>query len=332
MAALLGLAPMCAIAGCAANDAGAPMTPTPSVSVSGQSAPGTPGAPGTRSRTPTGQTRQTAPAATSWQPSPFDIQPDVKRRAAQLIAAIGTWGPGQQGLAAARTRVASLGIDPQLVTADNPFLGPAETAIAHVSFAQYGGLLSESASVLVLADQSRTDARGVRTDSGTTFDVRLDAASPRWQVTAVHPATPQTTVATLGVQAKAALANPRLSLPFAAIADIKSGTVSETALAALNRLTVDHTLSVSILESGHPLDVFGTDRASDHPRGRAIDIWQIDDRPVVNPASYGAVAELMQAGVDLGAYQAGGPVQLTPTSAFFSDDTHHDHVHLGFAN
>ena len=40
----------------------------------------------------------------------------------------------------------------------------------------------------------------------------------------------------------------------------------------------------------------------------------------------------MRSGIELGAYQAGGPVQLTPSSSFFSDDTHHDHVHLGFVD
>ncbi len=168
------------------------------------------------------------------------------------------------------------------------------------------------------------------THTGTTYDVRLTAGEPQWSITALHPATPRPGADTLGPQAQAVLANPAVRLPVAARADVESGTVSEEVLSAVNALAASHTIDVSILESGHPIDVFGTSRASDHPKGLAVDIWAIEGRPVVDPANYPLVTEVMQAGVALGAYQAGGPVQLSPTSVFFSDDTHHDHIHLGF--
>ncbi|MFD7834155.1 hypothetical protein [Streptomyces sp. NPDC059761] len=44
-------------------------------------------------------------------------------------------------------------------------------------------------------------------------------------------------------------------------------------------------MSVSVVRSGHPLNVFGTGRPSDHPVGRAFDVWAVDGHPVVDPAT-----------------------------------------------
>ena len=325
---LLGLAATGALPGCAGLDAdvGSTMSRYPAPKSATQEPGQTPLRPSESDSAPS------LPATTSWNPSGFDIQPDVKLRAAQIVEVIGTWAAGQQGAAAARTRVAALGLDPQLVSSDNPLLADAGAATTRVDFAQYGGLQADSASVLVVAEQWRTSPAGRIIHSGATFDVRLSSHEPRWNVTAIYPSRPKPPASSLGPQARATLTNPRLSLPSAAIADIRSGTVSEVALSALNQLAATHALAVSVLESGHPLNVFGTDRPSDHPRGRAIDIWLIDGRPVVDPANYPLVEQVMRSGIELGAYQAGGPVQLTPSSSFFSDDTHHDHVHLGFVD
>jgi hypothetical protein len=127
------------------------------------------------------------------------------------------------------------------------------------------------------------------------------------------------------------LANPRLHLPVAAHADIASGTISAGVLGALHGLAARHVIDVSVVKSGHPLYVFGTTRLSDHPRGHAVDVWAIDGHPVVNPANRPLVESVMRLGIALGAYQVGGPVDLDGGgSRYFSDNTHHDHVHLGF--
>ena len=50
---------------------------------------------------------------------------------------------------------------------------------------------------------------------------------------------------------------------------------------------------MSVLRSGHPLHVFGTTRTSDHPRGRAVDVWALDHRPLVVPANHALAASGM---------------------------------------
>jgi hypothetical protein len=81
--------------------------------------------------------------------------------------------------------------------------------------------------------------------------------------------------------------------------------------------------------------VFGTTRPSDHPVGRAFDVWRINGHPVVDPATSRAlITQFMRAAAAAGSYNVGGPVQLSggaTANQYFSDNTHHDHVHAGFS-
>jgi hypothetical protein len=101
-------------------------------------------------------------------------------------------------------------------------------------------------------------------------------------------------------------------------------------------LAQNYAIEISVARSGHPLDVFGTTRPSDHPKGRAFDVWRIDGHAVVDPAtSRSLITGFMRAAAAAGSYNVGGPVLLSggaTANQFFSDDTHHDHVHVGFAS
>jgi hypothetical protein len=250
----------------------------------------------------------------------------------ELIQALAAWPAGQQGTAAARHRVAALGLDPALVGQAGPLLADASAREARMQVidAQYGGILSDSASVLVVFDQWLAGAGGAVRAGGSTVDVRLVRASPRWRVTELHPAEPGPAVANPPSPGAALLASDRVHLPPAAGADIRSGNVHASVLRALAALSESYVLDVSVVRSGHPIFVFGTDRRSDHPRGRAVDVWAINGRRVVDPDTpHDLVDTFMRHGADLGSYNVGGPRQLDGPQ-FFSDATHHDHVHLGF--
>ncbi|MGI9157649.1 MAG: hypothetical protein ACR2FG_13625 [Marmoricola sp.] len=107
----------------------------------------------------------------------------------------------------------------------------------------------------------------------------------------------------------------------------------ESVLRAMLTLSADHRIGVSVVRFGHPTYVFGTDRLSDHPQGRAFDTFRIDGRLVVDPQTpKRLVTGYMQAAQRAGADNVGGPYPLGgPGNQFFSDATHHDHVHAGFA-
>ncbi len=274
----------------------------------------------------------TLPAPKPWIPGSGEVDPSVKLRAVQLLEALGTWDLGGVGVTAARRRVAALGLDPALVNQARSLLSSAPEAVTHVIDAQYGGILSSSSSVLVILEQWLKRPDGQLIHRGTTVDVRLVGARPRWNVTAMHPASPGAAVS-VDSAAHAVLNNTRIHLPFAARADVASGAIHDSVLHCLTQLATAHVLNVSVMKSGHPIYVFGTNRHSDHPRGRAVDIWSIDGRPVVHPANRALVLSVMRRASVLGPYQVGGPVDLDGGgSRFFSDRTHQDHIHLGFSS
>ncbi|WP_406209787.1 hypothetical protein OH807_39445 [Kitasatospora sp. NBC_01560] len=323
-----GLAVLLGAAGCGGGGRSAAPSPTttPSTSPSASAEP---------SATASATATATLPATTPWEPGPGEVQPDVKRRAVQLVEALGTWGAGGQGLAAAQQRVAALGLPTALADQAGAALLPdAPQAALQVVDAQYGGILTDSASVLVVCRQWALAADGTLTPGGTTVDVRLDRAEPRWTVTALHPAQPGPPAATPAPAVLQVLAQQRIQLPPAAVADLRSSTVHDSVLQAMLTLARSYTFQVSVVRSGHPLDVFGTDRPSDHPQGRAFDTWQIDGHPVVDPATPADLVDgFMRAAAAAGSYNVGGPRQLSggrTANQFFSDPTHRDHVHAGF--
>ncbi|WP_202806505.1 hypothetical protein [Kribbella catacumbae] len=201
--------------------------------------------------------------------------------------------------------------------------------VVEVIDAQYGGLLADTASVLVPCRQhSIVDGKVVT--GGTTVDVRLSRSGQAWRVTSMHPARPGVATTRLSAAASQVLASDRIILPPASAADIRSGTIQDTVLTAMLTLAEDYQLGISVIRSGHPLNVFGTSRPSDHPLGRAFDTWQINGRAVVDPATpRSLITNYMRATATSGSHNVGGPYQL-PGPTYFSDRTHHDHIHAGY--
>lgn len=295
--------------------------------------PGTPAGGGSAGTTPTGVTPAPTPlpAVATWAADPRDVRPGVKLAATRLVEALGTWGPGQSGATAARARVGALGQDPALVAAAGAVVSDAEASVLQVIDAQYGGILATSASVLVVTRAWTRDAAGTITAGGATFDVRLVAGSPDWRVTEIHPSEPGPAV-TPSTLAHEVLASGRIDLPPASAADVASGQVHDTVLEAMLGLAGTYRIGVSVVRSGHPTYVFGTGRLSDHPRGRAFDTWRIDDRAVIaGDTPQTLVTSFMRDAARAGSYNVGGPYALSG-SGFFTDDTHHDHVHAGFTS
>ena len=133
-------------------------------------------------------TRGGLPAPAPWVAGAGEVHPEVKRRALRALETIGTWSTAGGGSAAAASaRLRALGVDPALTAQARPLLGADRAAVTRVVDAQYGGILSSSSSVLAVLDQWRLDADGHVHASGTTVDVRLVAASPRWRITELRP-------------------------------------------------------------------------------------------------------------------------------------------------
>jgi hypothetical protein len=238
------------------------------------------------------------PGVTPWRPGPGELAPACKLAAVRRIEAAGN-APGRA---------------------------------LEVIDAQYGGLLADSASVLVVTRSWRRAGRHL-TPGGHTYNVRLSRSGTTWRVTAVHPSRPGAADRTLAQAARRVLSDDRITLPPATAADIRSGRVHDSVLTALLTVARTHRPSVSVVRSGHPLHVFGTTRLSDHPQGRAFDTWAIDGHPVVDPRTPRSLVEdYMHAVAAAGSYNVGGPYLLGAAPQWFSDATHHDHVHAGFTS
>lgn len=307
------------LAGCT-KEAGATTAPSSSA------APPT-SSPTSPTPTPTPRPTPTLPATSAWAADPNEIRGPVKLVVTTMLEAAGTWA--RPGVEAARGRIAALGVNPALADQLSPLVSGASAAALQVIDAQYGGLLGTSASVLVPTLQYVLGADGTLGQRGWTFDVRLTAASPNWTITEIHPSDPGPAVAVDSL-ATEVLGSSRIALPPASRADIASGQVHDSVLKAMLALAGTYEIGVSVIRSGHPTYVFGTSRLSDHPRGRAFDTWRINGAPVVSTSTPKTlVTGYMRAVAGLGSYNVGGPYQLSG-GQYFSDQTHHDHVHAGF--
>ncbi len=271
------------------------------------------------------------PKTTPWSADPNELQGAVKLVATRMIEALGTWDATSSSLEAARGRLSAMGVDPGLASQAAMLLAGGTAATLQVIDAQYGGLLASSASVLVPTRQWVLDPSGTVTQRGWTFDVRLAAASPTWHVTKVNPGAPDTAVPVDSL-ATQVLGSPTIDLPPASRADIASGQVHAHVLRAMLTLAQSYSIGVSVVRSGHPTNVFGTSRLSDHPRGRAFDTWRVNGLPVVASSTpRSLVVGYMTAAAAAGSYNVGGPYALSG-GVYFSDQTHHDHVHAGFSS
>lgn len=283
------------------------------------------------SPTPAGTPSFSLPRPAPWMPSPLDVSPQVETTAVRMVEAAGTWAQGDAGVDGARRRLRETGYNADLARSLGALTNAGQAAVIQVIDAQYGGILADAASVLTVARQWVFGDDGAVTVRGTTLDVRLVFGQPRWVVTAVRPARPGRPIGHLSRAARALLANDRVVLPAAATADVCAGAIDDVVLLALASLSERHRMRVSVLRSGHPLRVFGTDRISNHTQGLAVDVWELDGRPIIDSGNTPAVADFMKEAVDVGAYQVGGPVDLDGGGVtYFTDDTHQDHIHLGF--
>ncbi len=195
--------------------------------------------------------------------------------------------------------------------------------VRQVTYTQYFGYLPPAASILVEAD--------FVDGGGTTYDVQVSQAPGGWRVDSVTAAVPVPPLQDPGPLIRRVLNSDRITLPWAGRDDVAAGLVSEAVLRSMLEVAEQHRIGISVLISAHPVQVFGTDRRSNHPDGLAYDIGSIDGRLVVNPGAAELVRQVMRIAAGTGASQVGGPDDLDyGGSQYFSDPTHSDHVHVGF--
>lgn len=273
-------------------------------------------------------------AAAPYVPLPGEPASEVKQLAADVVQALGTYSEGEGTVEAAQGRLEPLAAEPAVAAGAGPLLRTGAAA-TDIIYPQLGGLTDTEASIMLVTRQRTLD--GANEESITrTIDVRLSLGTTGWSVTelASTGGTPVEAPAALSPAAEAVLVNPGLELPDSARWDIQAGTVEDRVLELLDRLGREQSISVTVLATGHPTNVFGTDSVSNHTAGRGVDIWAVDGVPVVDQRLdggplYALVARLLGEGsiTELGSpWDLDGP----GAGASFTNTVHQDHLHLAF--
>lgn len=325
---VLGAAVAAALAGCA-GDPSAPPTSTPPGT--GGTDPTTPDAePTTTAPTPTASS--TLPPVAAWTPGAEEPFPQLKQAATAFLERAGTWDASGQGTPeAVAARLVSAGVRADVAATAAVLAAPdAEGSTLRIGYPQSGGQTPTDASVMTSFTQTLQRA-GTVEERELTLDVRVQGGGAAWGAIGIVPLTPLAGPGTLGPNATAVLENPRVRLPGAAEADLRTGALDETMLGILNGLGQRYELDVAVFYDGHPPHVFATDRVSNHHVGRAVDIWAVDGRSVASLRGDTAFLDpVLVLAAQLGATEIGSPYDRNgPKGGYFTDDAHQDHLHVG---
>lgn len=292
----------------------------------------TPGASSPFSAT-TSTTAPLSPPA-RYQPAVGEPVPEVKQAASDVVQAVATYSPSPAPVDEARRRLAGLPVTGDLAPSAAALLAAGVEAAGDIVYPQLGGLTESSASVMVVLRQRRR-AAGQDTAVTRTVDVRLQRAiGGPWSVTELASlgGDPPPGPGALPPPADEVLSSGNLDMADSARWDIQAGRVDTRVLALLAGLARSHRVSVTVLATGHPPNVFETRNRSNHTAGRAVDVWALDGRPVIDQRQPdGPLAELARTMLSQGVTELGGPWDLDgPGGASFANTVHQDHLHLGF--
>ncbi|MPZ71919.1 MAG: hypothetical protein GEU74_01605 [Nitriliruptorales bacterium] len=227
---------------------------------------------------------------------------------------------------------------------------PDAFSAGRVVYPQLGGLTlggsADRISVMVVVRQDLARTRkGSQPETSAvtrTVDVRLVNRDDQWLVEDVADsggARVKMRRRRLSKRAGQVLDDQRIELPDSARWDILRGDIDNRLLATMVDLAEVAPYSVAVLKSGHPRNVFGTDRISGHTLGRGVDIWKVAGQPVVlqqpdkKSAAYAfTTAALEDFGVpELGSpWDLDGPPVRGERRPSFTDAVHADHIHIAF--
>lgn len=267
-----------------------------------------------------------------YRPDPAEEYSNGKLLAARIAQRALTYEPGASPRDVARSLPPARAGGAVLSAALRPAVDPDRSSVGEVVYPQLSGVTPTSLGAMVIARQVLQDADGERESVTRVLDVRLRLAGDSWALDRVASVggSPVAAPESISGAAQRVLEDPNITLSDSARWDIYRGAIDPALLDALARAARRRELSVGILSSGHPTNVWATDRPSAHSQGFAADIYAVDGRPVVRQHQTGSpaydVAEKLVAG---GAYQLGSPwVFDTSGVSSFTDDVHADHLHL----
>lgn len=278
---------------------------------------------------------ESAPAAyvaKTYTPDPAEVFPNGKRLAARVAQRALTYEPGTSALELARSLPRGAVTGRQLARVLEPAVDADMRSVGEVVYPQLSGLTADSLGAMVITKQVLQDAEGARRSVVRVVDVRLRLAGGSWTFEEIGSVggSPVPRPSSLPAPAERVLDSPNITLSDSARWDIHRGGIDTSLLAALAAAAKRQELAVGILRSGHPTNVWATNRPSAHSQGFAADIYAVDGELVIRQHRTGSpayeVAGALAAG---GAYQLGSPwVFGNGGVASFTDEVHADHLHV----
>ncbi len=264
-----------------------------------------------------------------WTPGPGEVFPDAKQLAADTAQALTTYPHGStpEGVAQAAGVPHVAAVLGRLVDRDAASAGT-------VVYPQMGGATEDAASIMVVLHQVRERTDG-RSEEMRTLDLRLERTLDGWAVSglASDGGAPADAPAELPPEAAAVLEHERIALPDSARWDIYHGRVDPGLLQLVLEIAEHQEIHAVTMSTGHPHEVFGANRRSNHARGLAIDLYAVDGVPVVEQRHDGSAAHRLARWLyDVGVPELGSPWAFDGHGGrSFTDVVHHDHLHIGVA-
>lgn len=305
----------------------------------GGCAPGNRAGPGAAAGPPrsttTLATTTTAPTLDPAEPyvaPPNEIEPAVKTAAARVLQAIFSYRPGEGTVAAATARLAALPVMAGVAEKAAPLLDGEAWAESDIVYPQLGGLTPTQASVMTVV-RLRSDRGRGETSVVRTFDVRLEKRGDIWTVVdlpslggdLVEPP------AQLSPSARRVLDHRQIELPDTARWDIYSGRIADRLLDTLAGIADVTPVAVTVLSTGHPIEVFGSTHTSNHIPGRGVDLWRVGAPIIDQRAADGPLRSHVDRLLAQGVTELGAPFDVDgPRGANFANTVHQDHLHVAF--
>lgn len=287
------------------------------------------------SRTAPTSTTTTAPAlapAQLYSPLPGEVEAGAKTAASTVLQRLLTFRKGEGTVAAATARLVSMPALPAVAERVAPLLEVDSAAETDIVYPQLGGFTTTKASIMTVA-RIRT-LRGMALQSVTrTFDVRVELRQGVWTVVDIASlgGDPVPRPAVLSDPARRVLEHPGIDLPDSARWDIHAGRIADRVLVVLASIADEQPVAVTVLSSGHPIEVFGSAHVSNHIPGRAVDLWKVGVPVIDQRAPTSPLRPLLERLLRDGVTELGTPFDVDgPRGANFTNLVHQDHIHVAF--
>ena len=278
----------------------------------------------------TAPSEQVPPLGARYAVPPTEAEPTAKQLAVDIAYELTTYEATDDHTA----RLAALGSSDVtlLAEASEPLTYTGSWSRGEVIYPQLGGLTEDRASVMVVTRQTVGTTDGTESSVVRTLDIRLILGETGWVFDSLSSAGGTFDDLEDLTVAHAIAGDPRIEMPDSARADILSGLVSPTLLSVMADLADQTPYGVVVLATGHPHNVFETDRQSHHTVGQAVDIYRLGDDPVISDrepdSATRAITEWIYDHPDV--LQVGSPWDLDGAQSrrSFTDAVHQDHIHL----